>query len=348
MGAVELATRQPVEGVILPVGETAEVMLREDGEAAYPIVKGVPVLLGPEALAPPARRVSFDLTTGRYAEAYSEAAFYNSVALAEADTLRASGSVAGIESESMQHLLSLSKLPAEDVATFPRPIERWLSARMDLGSETDCFLHIGAVVGRSVLVIGGKGITSILFLIAGAKTCELVTPMIGEAVFAMELAKVFGLAERFRCVIGIAEELPFADNCFDAAFSGGCVHHMTTELAFPEIARVLKPGGKFAAVEPWRAPLYGIGTRVLGKREPNPFCRPLDNHRVAPLASSFSSAEWVQHGTLTRYPMLALEKLGARIPAQVAMTVGNIDDRLCTCIAGLRRLGSGVALLATK
>ncbi len=42
---------------------------------------------------------------------------------------------------------------------------------------------------------------------------------------------------------------------------------MTTEVAMPEIARVLKPGGKFACNDPWRAPLYGIGTKILGKRE---------------------------------------------------------------------------------
>ena len=50
---------------------------------------------------------------------------------------------------------------------------------------------------------------------------------------------------------------------------------MTTELAMPEIARVLKPGGRFSAMDPWRAPLYAIGTKILGKREVNVYCRPL-------------------------------------------------------------------------
>jgi len=219
---------------------------------------------------------------------------------------------------------------------------------MDLGSEADCFEFLGPMTARHTLQVGGKGIAAVLFLLAQAQSATLLTPMIGEAVFGLALAECFGVADRFAAVVAIAEEMPFKENAFDLAFSGGCVHHMTTSLAFPESARILKPGGRFAAVEPWRAPLYAIGTRVFGKREANAFCRPLTPERVAPMRAAFGSSRYVQHGTLSRYPMLAMEKLGARIPLTTAWHVGRCDDFVCSCIPGLRKLGSGISLLASK
>jgi hypothetical protein len=90
-----------------------------------------------------------------------------------------------------------------------------------------------------------------------------------------------------------------------------------------------------------------VGTRLFGKREANAFCRPLTAKRVAPLYDAFPTARIVQHGALTRYPMLALEKLGARFPTRLAWNVGRADDRLCS-LFGLRGFGSSVALLGAK
>jgi hypothetical protein len=118
--------------------------------------------------------------------------------------------------------------------------------------------------------------------------------------------------------------------------------------AFPEIARTLKPGGRFGASEPWRAPLYSVGTRVLGKREESVFCRPLTTERVAPLESSFSSSEVRQFGAITRYPVLALTKFGVHLPLKVVWWLYRLDDRLAAMVPPLNRYGSGVALLATK
>lgn len=331
-----------------PVGETDFVLLRGDNRAAYPITSGMPVLLGPEVLSSADDARTFDLKNSHYAESYSESYFYNQSALADADTIRTSRSVANINSESVQHLTQILKLNQSERLRFPLPITQWMSGRMDLGSESDCFEFLAPISGRKVLQIGGKGISAVLFLLAHAESATLLTPMIGEAVFASELAVAFGVSERFAAVVAIAEEMPFVDGAFDAAFSGGCVHHMTTALAFPESARVLKGGGRFAAVEPWRAPFYSVGTRVFGKREANAFCRPLTKDRVAPMYTSFSDARYVQHGALTRYPMLALEKMGARIPLNTAWRVGRCDDTFCSVIPGLRKFGSGIALLATK
>jgi SAM-dependent methyltransferase len=184
-------------------------------------------------------------------------------------------------------------------------------------------------------------------LLAGAAEAWTISPMIGEARCAMALARAIGVADRLRCVTGIGEELPFADAVFDAVYSGGCVHHMTTQNAVPEAARILRPGGVFAAVEPWRAPPYAIGTKFLGKRE-SVHCRPLTEERVAPLRSSFAKVRVVRHGTLTRYPLLALEKLGLRCALTTVWRIHRGDDALCSLVPGLRRWGSCAALLAMK
>jgi uncharacterized protein YbaR (Trm112 family)/SAM-dependent methyltransferase len=330
------------------VGETDTVLLRDDNLAAYPIVSGIPVLLAPEVLTDAQHLPSFDLSAPQYAEAYLEMAFYNDIGFKEAETLRRTGSlVAGQADETMQHLERLRLRPAQERATFPEPPKVWLHARMDLQSEWDCYTHIAPIKGQRVLQLGGSGKALQALLLAGAAEALLLTPMLGEAQAAIETARLIGVADRFRCLIAVAEEIPLADSSVDVAYSGGCVHHMRTEIAFPEIARILRPGGRFAAIEPWLAPFYRVGTRLLGKREDNPFCSPITAQRVAPLFQAFKDARYQLHGTLTRYPMLGLEKFGLHTPLDRAWRIGRADDRLCSLL-GLRRFGSGIALLARK
>ncbi|SRR6266403_1607872 len=342
-----LATRANLGHQSQPVGETETLLLRADGRAAYPVVDGVPILLAPEVLTDPREPARFDLVTSHYAEAYNETPFYDAEATDKANQIITASSLVDIPFDGLRRLGQIHRLSTEDRADFPNPPLRWLAAGMDLGSEWDCYRHLAPVQNKNALQLGGTGGIAMMLLLAGAAEAVLLTPMLGEARLALKLALALGLSDRFHCVVGIAEEIPLPAASRDIAFSGGCVHHMTTELAFPEIARVLRPGGKFAAIEPWRAPLYGIGTRLFGKRESNPFCRPLTRDRVAPLFDAFPSAKYVQHGALTRYPMLAMQKLGARFSHETAWTVGRIDDSISSHIPGLRRFGSGVALLAT-
>jgi len=346
-GGASLAARTELTGA--PVtGETEFVLLRADERAAYPLINGIPVLLAPEVLVHPEAGSRFDLKLPQYAEAYQEMEFYNGVGFGEAERLRATGSLRAVaESESLQHLEHLRQRPEGERAHFPQPPTVWLHARMDLQSEWDCYQHIGPLRGQRILQLGGSGKAVLSLLLAGAGEAVLLTPMVGEAESALEVAKIIGVADRFRCVVAVAEEIPLADESVDVAFSGGCVHHMRTEIAFPEISRVLRPGGRFAAIEPWRAPFYGLGTKVLGKREANPFCHPMTPTRAAPLFEAFPKARCELHGTLTRYAMLGLQKFNILTPLNTAWRIGRADDRFCS-IFGMRRFGSGVALLATK
>jgi uncharacterized protein YbaR (Trm112 family) len=317
-----------------------------DGSISYPVKDEIPILLGPEALT---ERTPWprDVSSAQYDEAYKEMEFYNATGYEHARQIRETGSLDSSDSAGLRHLGSVAKLSEAERGPFPDS-EVWLCETIDIAAERDCYRHIGPVKGKRVIQIGGKGIVAVLLLLAGAAESILLTPMHGEAAVATELASLFGLADRLRCVVGIAEEIPIEDCHVDICFVGGCLHHMRTEVAFAEMARILTPGGKLAAIEPWRAPGYAWGTKIFGKREPNAFCSPLDRSRVSPIYSAFSKAECIQHGSLSRYPAIVAQKAGIVLSVPRAAWVADIDDAICNCIPFARKLGSGVAVLATK
>jgi SAM-dependent methyltransferase/uncharacterized protein YbaR (Trm112 family) len=335
LGGGELAARPNGP---TPFGLTPTLLVRSDDQVAYPVVDGVPILLVPEQITRADRQRPVDLTDPRYAEAYEEMEFYNAVAAEEAADIRRSTSYAAI-APAVGH--------GTDAATFPEPIPTWIDSVPDCKAQYLAYRHLGPVAGRRLLQVGGKGIHAVKWLMAGADEAWVLTPMLGEAQCSMALAREVGVEDRLRCVVGVAEQIPLAGDTFDATYSGGCVHHMTTAQALPEVARTLRPGGRFAACDPWRAPLYAIGTKILGKREESVYCRPLTTERVAPLHTSFGRAELQQYGTLTRYPVLALTKFRINLPLKVVWWLYRVDDKLCSLI-GLRRFGSSAALFATK
>ena len=339
-----------VSGLVCPVTKVALTTISEhklattDGDIAYPIEDGIPVLLGPEAITN--RKWLRDLKAPQYAEAYAEMDFYNSVGNLRAEEIEASGSAATSDSISMKHLFELAKLPADQRMDFPNPPLFWACDNIEAASEVDCYQFIGSVRGRRVVQVGGSGTIALLLLLAGAAEAILLTPMTGEARVALANAKLLDLP--LRCVVGIGEELPFEDEYADVCYVGGCIHHMRTEIASKEIARILRQGGKLAAIEPWKAPGYSLGTKIFGKREANPFCSPMTAERLRPFREAFSSVKAVHHGALTRYPTIVAQKAGFRLSIPQAEWVTRMDDAVCDCIPGARSLGSGLCLLATK
>ena len=73
-----------------------------------------------------------------------------------------------------------------------------------------------------------------------------------------------------------AQELPFPDNCFDAVFNFGIIHHLENwQKGVSEIARVLKEGGIFFFEEIY-PPLYAnpLFLRILDHPRENRFHGP--------------------------------------------------------------------------
>ncbi len=323
-----------------PFGPTPTVMLRQDNAAAYPVVKGVPVLFVPEMLLPAGQSRRFDLNDPKYAEAYQEMTFYNKEAERQAENIEESN-----VARTLAPILTAS--PAQR-AHFPEPPEIWLDAPYDAQAQMDSYRHIMPVQDKRVLQLGGSGSHAVKLLCAGAKEAWLITPIQGETSVALALARLHGVEDRLRCVVGVGEELPFADSSFDIVFCGACLHHTITSVSLPECARILRQNGKFAAFEPWRAPLYAIGTKIFGKREKEVFCKPITAARARPLYDSFFSAEVVHHGAITRYPLLAMSKLGLRLSLPAIYKIVNADDTVCALVSPLRKWGSSIAMLGTK
>ncbi len=317
---------------VAPVGVTAEVLLRQDDLIAYPIVDGTPVTLVPEMLGSAGGQRDFDLTDPRYAEAYDEMEFYN----AEATEVGEGGRLEKIAGSS-----GFGK------GAFPDPPGLWLSAVFDCVAQQDAYRHMTPLEGGRFLQLGGKGGHAIAFLLAGAAEAWNLSPMIGEAHHAQVVARRVGVADRLHTVAGVAEQLPFPDGSFDGIYAGGCLHHMVTDMALPEVARVLKPGGRFAAVEPWKTPIYDLGIRVFGKREANSYCRPLTPERVAPMSGAFANARISHHGAILRYPLIVLSKFGLSVGVRSGLRLQTLDDAISSFLR-IRHFGGSVAVIATK
>jgi ubiquinone/menaquinone biosynthesis C-methylase UbiE len=100
--------------------------------------------------------------------------------------------------------------------------------------------------------------------------------MIGMAEFKAEEA---GLAIPFR--VGLMEDLPFPDRYFDRVIASLVLHHLPKDIkqqAFTEIARVLKAGGTFLAVDfepPENRVLNRLWIRIGGAEVMSPPIREL-------------------------------------------------------------------------
>ncbi len=137
------------------------------------------------------------------------------------------------------------------------------------------------------------------------------------------------------------------DAIFDGAYSGSSLHLSVTSISYPEVFRILRPGGRLSCVEPWAAPLYAIGTKLLGKRE-GVNAHPMTKSRAAPLFDTFRDAAIVHHGAISRYPLLALSKLGLGTTQTAVWAITRVDDAICSLVPPLRRMGSCSVLLATR
>jgi len=323
-----------------------EVMMSADGQTVYPIVDGIPILLAPE-VSMADECGAFSPLDPRYAEAYAEMGHYNSVADKAHDDIR--------RSHAFRTLSACRELSRHEQARFPYPVDRWLEATYDVTAQETVFAHLAPVLGKDVLQVGGTGIHAIRFLLAGAATATLVTPMISEARFARRLAGELGVAARLSLSVAIFEELPIPPESMDVVFSGGSLHHTITDLALFAATRVLKIGGKMGCFDPWRAPFYRIGIRLFGKREPGVFCRPLDNERTRYLSQCFQDARVEKHGSLTRYLLLVLQKSGLDFTddgtagySRFVHRVMSWDNRISSLLPPLRKFASSVSICASK
>lgn len=104
--------------------------------------------------------------------------------------------------------------------------------------------------GSTVLDYGcGSGWASLLLaqVATRVKAFDISEGQIAVLTRAAEANNVRNIEAR----VADGEALPYGAGEFDYVFGSGVLHHLRLERCLPEIARVLKPGGRAAFVEPW-------------------------------------------------------------------------------------------------
>ncbi len=109
--------------------------------------------------------------------------------------------------------------------------------------------QMGDLTGTTLLDIGcGLGESSVYFAMRGAAVTALdISPEM--IAFAHNLASHHGM--HINGKVSTAETLPEPDNTYDLVYVANTLHHVTDKpRLLAEIARGLKPGGRFFAIDP--------------------------------------------------------------------------------------------------
>jgi SAM-dependent methyltransferase len=119
------------------------------------------------------------------------------------------------------------------------------------------------------------------------------------------LANYTGLA---KCVVADCRQLPFPNESRDIIIVQGGLHHLPElpcdlERVVGEVQRVLRPGGRFMVVEPWRTPFLRFVHWVGGFR--------VARHAWAKLDAleTMTELEWVTYDQWLRQPETVLRCL---------------------------------------
>jgi SAM-dependent methyltransferase len=212
--------------------------------------------------------------------------------------------------------------------------------------------QLGDLHGRRVLDYGcGHGMAAVVLARRGARVTAFdLSP--GYLEEARQRGRANGVA--ITLVQADGEHLPFADASFDRVWGNAVLHHLDLRRAAPELARVLRPGGRAVFCEPWgENPLLNWARRCLpypGK-ERTPDERPLRWHQVRILRQVFPHVQVRGYQLLSMArrvlgrgrivagldwcDALLLERLPAlqRFCRYVVLTLASEEEVLTKCLA---------------
>ena len=137
---------------------------------------------------------------------------------------------------------------ALDVEVF----NRFARGMRDKGwNNVDTIIGAGICAGDALEIGPGPGYVGLEWLKSCPEGRLSALEISGEMIdTATKNAEEYGLSARVKYVSGNALDMPFAENSFDAVFSNGSLHEWEEPVrVFGEIARVLKPGGRFCVAD---------------------------------------------------------------------------------------------------
>jgi SAM-dependent methyltransferase len=193
--------------------------------------------------------------------------------------------------------------------------------------------------GLRVLDYGcGNGEFSCVIARRGARVVGIdISPKLIEQ--ARTLAAKMGLNGSCpQFMVGDAHHTPFADNTFDYVVGNGALHHLDLDMAYAEIARVLKPGGKALFMEPmYHHPIL----RMVRRLTPTAHSvdeRPMSFADMAKAKKWFRTCSHREH-FLVSVCFAPAHLLGKRATLAVLEGVDRFDQLLMHLIPPLRRFG---------
>ncbi len=322
----------------------------KDGNVIYAVLNGIPVLMPHAAIVnkdSTPEGISLRLPDSSYGEILDEAALYDRVAekWAQSDTISTFG-------ERLRPGIDISE---EEIASFPEPIELWCDAHIALSAQKEAYEWISHPRGKRILQMGGHGSHAIKFLLAGALQVYLLSPSHEELRYGEMLAGKFGVSEGFVPVQGIAEQMPFADNFFDAIYAGACLHHTELEYSGPEFRRILKPGARAAFGEPRMTFWYHYGRKIFSKRGLSgaeahvQSDRPIYQSEIDGFVASFSSYRVKGSRIFVHIPLTVLHRyFGVRYPLKMLSRVEAADFSLASMMGLEKRFAPIVSICVEK
>jgi ubiquinone/menaquinone biosynthesis C-methylase UbiE len=163
---------------------------------------------------------------------------------------------------------------------------------------------LGNVAGQHVLDYGcGAGGTTAQLLAQGARVTgfDISVTRLQEARRRVAGEPGGSSTGLLQCA---AELLPFQDGCFDAVLGKQILHHLDLKIAIPEIARVLRPGGRAVFLEPLIHNPLLEGYRRLTPHLRSPTERALSVRDIAWMSSHFGSYRHQEFILLAILPVL--------------------------------------------
>jgi SAM-dependent methyltransferase len=213
-----------------------------------------------------------------------------------------------------------------------KPYEAWRSAHPSRKGPTD---WLGPIQGKRVLLCG-VGAEAVIFARAGAEVYGF--DISDHQIQAVDgLARRLGVRDRMQLDVGPFERLAYPDGFFDLAFGTAILHHIDLEAGADELARVLKPGGRAAFIEPLGMnPVLQFARRHLPYRMKHRTVdeRPLTFQDIESFGRPFAL---VRHTELSLFAMLRRRVLSNN---RVIRWLQRADDAVLRALPGVGRLCS--------
>jgi SAM-dependent methyltransferase len=239
----------------------------------------------------------------------------------------------------------------EKIPRFPTPLTLWIDSVSDPVAQGDAYHWLGSIEGKSFLQLGGSGSHAVKAAIAGAHEVTLLTPMVEEGRVGQKVAEYVGIGIPLEISLGVGEQLPFADGSFDVIYGGATLHHTLLPYALPEIARILRPGGRASFVDPNLNLMYKVLevthlrelARVKGAQ-----CYPIRVSDVYDNAGDFQTVRCEVSGGLSRYAIVGLNRvLHLKVPLKLSLLGQSMETAVMRRLRLTGTLG-GLAVLLEK